>query len=138
MTKHKITKSVLAVLKEGNFTQYKDVNVDSALSDWWSSKRYGRSLALNETGYNAFMTAGIESYECDFFIRTPLKIELTPKLLLEVGKRMPSPFWIDWVTVVRAKYPKVHVFDGKLAMTINLYGTVMDYIQSFSDHYRGK
>jgi hypothetical protein len=135
MTKQKITEIVLELLHQEN--KNIDLTLDDVEKTWWVSKRFGRSYEISESGFLAFKTANLESYRCFLYRKDQLDIPLK-KLFIELGKKLVCPYYIDQKNRLKHEEPLIFLFDEKIAMTIELYGSALDYIHSFSNQYAPK
>jgi len=133
-TKPAITKVVLSQLKDSKYASYPDEKLYFA---WWHTGRTGTSLRLTDEGALAFEEANITYYH----FSTPINPKHTKtynpkKFLLTMSKKMKCPYWLgqsdqkDKKGRICQVSLEVKVYDNQIAMLINLYGGVFEYLES--------
>lgn len=107
----------------------KELPLEKIMFKWWSTGRSGNVLRLTDEGYNAFVVAGMQEYSYAINLET-LSVKLNSikgvEFTLKLGKLLKCPWYL---TSVNKKTCSLKIFDSKVAMFINLYGTVEDYLQ---------
>jgi len=122
--KTKITKAVLAALPDSS--TFKNVNIGHLLFRWWFTGRAGGTLRLTEEGKLAFTEANLEYF--DFPLAPLKKVSISSKeYTLTIGKKISCPFYIGLKTE-SAKSAYIRIYDSKVAMLIQLYGTFNEYL----------
>ena len=121
--KELITKSVIKELNDNSIWNYQD-----AMKKWWMVQRPDGGLRLTDQGDLAFRYAKIEFY------LYPISTEdiVTPGVyLLELNKKLKCPYYIG-VNKLEGlkKEPFIRIYDSKISMMINLYGSIKDYLKS--------
>lgn len=108
----------------------KSISIDKLYLKYWYTGRNSDVLRLTQYGYEAFKDAGIQKYSYAFNIEslmTKLNKSKGYQVTMQVGKILKCPWYIskkDQKTLV------LDIFDSKIAMMINLYGSVEDYFKS--------
>jgi hypothetical protein len=131
LTKLKITE---AVVKELPLSSQQDIgDVDKILSRWWATGRQD-GLRLTEYGDLNFRMAEIEFYE--FGLESDIK--KNPKqewhlFLLECNRKIKCPYYLGVNTIDKKKIPYIRFYDSKIAMMVQLYGSLRDYLNSVKD-----
>jgi len=121
--KEKITEVVINELPDHLKIPHKD-----AMIAWWMNIRKEGGLRLTAGGDLAFRTAQIEFYECAFFLD---REDPAQKIILEMNKKLKCPYYLGVnKNNERQKTPYIRLYDSKIAMLIELYGTVQEYLKS--------
>jgi hypothetical protein len=92
---------------------------------YWYTGRSTKNLRLTEEGKKAFDMLDLEFFE--FHLNT--KTERFSYDVLNIGKKLKTPFWIGF----RNRFYKsayIRIYDSKVAMLINLYGSFDEYLNS--------
>lgn len=121
--KNTITKIILENLPANN--PWQDLPFEKVLFQWWTTGRNKHSLKLSEVGKQAFDMAEIQFYRYD------LEVDKTnfPQLMIHLGKKIKCPFYVGFKTrIYKSAY--IDIYDSKIAMMINLYGSFKDYLNS--------
>ena len=122
--KEKITAAVLSELPTSS--TYKNISINHLLFRWWFTGRGGDTLRLTEEGKLAFTEANLEFFD---FPLVPLKkVTISSKeYTLKIGKKVNCPFYIGLKTQA-ASSAYIRIYDSKVAMMIQLYGSFNDYL----------
>ena len=136
MTNHKLTKRIIteAVVKELPEASRKEIDdVDKILSRWWASGRQD-GLRLTEYGDMNFRMAEIEFYEfnLDKDIKQNPQIEWN-NFLLECSRKIKCPYYLGVNKVSDKKTIFIRFYDSKIAMMVELYGSIKDYLNSVKE-----
>jgi hypothetical protein len=92
---------------------------------YWFTGRSTKNLRLTEEGKKAFDMLDLEFFE--FHLNTTT--ERYSYHIINIGKKLKTPFYIGF----RNRYYKsayIRVYDSKIAMLINLYGSFDEYLNS--------
>ena len=112
---------------------YKNIATHHLLFRWWSTGRSSESLRLTEEGKLAFDLAGIEFFDFPLVFndkKNPLRVS---EFTLTLSKKITCPFYVGLKTK-QAKSAYIRIYDSKIAMLINLYGSFQDYLNSFKNY----
>lgn len=118
-----ITKKILEIISP----EHSEAEFHAAMITWWVNIRSHGGLGLTDTGYQSFSKANLENYT--FFINN-----VTPSLFiyaLEIDRKLPSPYYLRYIK--RDRY--ITIYDTRIATMIQLYGNVMDYINTLENLY---
>lgn len=121
--KKRITQAIYDNLPDNN--PFQELPVEKLVFRWWSTGRNSTGLRLSEEGKTAFDLAEIEYY--DF----PYEMDATtfPYKVLIIGKKINCPFYIGFKNrLYKSAY--IRIYDSKIAMLINLYGSFTEYLES--------
>jgi hypothetical protein len=112
----------------------KNTSLEDLMFKWWVTGRTGTGLRLTDQGYMAFVRADIQEYNYvinpEAFVKK-LNNKASWDLTLKIGKAIKCPWFItmtDKKTKVSSRFLTVKIFDSKVAMMINLYGSLEDYL----------
>lgn len=117
-----ITKKVLEQIT----LDYTDLDLDRALSTWWSNKRSSGGLGLTESGHVAFLEAGLEFWDIQEEYHD--KPWLTSLTLLRLDRYLRCPYHL----FVKKKLIVVRVFDSRIAAMIHLHGGLKYYMNKLN------
>lgn len=132
LTKRKITEAVIKELPE-KFRLEINQDVDNLLIKWWATGRQG-GLRLTEIGDMNFRLAEIEFY--DFNLETDIRKNKNQEwhsFLLECNKKIKCPYYFGVNKNENKKIPYVRFYDSKIAMLVELYGSLKDYLNSIKE-----
>lgn len=120
--KVKITEIIYNQLKDKLSS---DTTVDKLLRIYWYTGKSSSNLRLTEEGKFAFDLLNIEFYEY------PLKLEKQQFIpyVTSIGKKLKSPFYVGLKNQMY-KSAYIRIYDSKIAMLVNLYGSFADYINA--------
>lgn len=135
MTNHKSFKLQIteAVLKEipTSYRLYHELPIDTLMFKWWFTGRQ-EGLRLTDEGVTAFQLAEIEFYDCEF----KQEGNSYHSFIIELNKKIKCPYYIGVNKKEKSKQCYIRLYDSKIAMLINLYGTLQDYLNSIKvRHY---
>jgi len=102
-----------------------NTDISKLYKRYWFTGRSTKNLRLTDEGKNAFDMLDLEYFE--FHLNTTT--EKFPYHMVNIGKKLKTPFWIGF----RTRYYKsayIRIYDSKIAMLINLYGSFQDYLDS--------
>lgn len=131
ITKIKITEAVVNELPEASRKDIDDV--DKILSRWWATGRQ-EGLRLTEFGDLNFRMAEIEFY--DFDLEKDIKQNPTIEwnsFLLECNRKIKCPYYLGVNKVNNNKTIYIRFYDSKIAMMVELYGSIKDYLNSVKE-----
>jgi hypothetical protein len=120
--KTEITKLIFAALPHIN--PFVDFTIDQLVFRWWSTGRVGAGLRLTEEGKNAFLLAEIEHY--DYQLDLQKLDKKASRLPILIGKKISCPYYIG--KLPNSKKILIRIYDSRVAMMINLYGNMNDYL----------
>lgn len=119
VSKKDITEKIIKEIPK-EINPFLEKNIDKLVFAWWFTAN-NSGLRLTDLGFKAFGLANIKYYEFDFVIRKSWN-----QTILEYSKKIKCPYYI---TVNK----KIYIYDDKIAVLINLYGSVLNYIDSIKD-----
>ena len=102
-----------------------NLDVSKLYKRYWFTGRSTKNLRLTDEGKNAFDKLDLEFFE--FHLNTTT--DRFNYHVINIGKKLKTPFWIGF----RNRYYKsayIRIYDSKVAMLINLYGTFDEYLTS--------
>ena len=124
-----VTEKIISLLPENcSLYQYKKYPLDKTVFFWWEGGRSSTSLRLSPEGKKAFDYAGIKSYK--FLIYDGKIIPKSYGLLLEFGKYIDCPWYVNTRNYADDDAFNITVYDSKIATMITLYGSIHDYVNS--------
>jgi hypothetical protein len=138
MTKRKTTKEQITevVVGELPLSTKLDIgdNIDRLLTRWWTTGRQ-EGLRLTEMGdvyfrlaeiefYNYELTSDIEKNADDFTYRN---------FLLSLNKKIKCPYFLGVNKVEGKNVPYIRFYDSKIAMMVQLYGSLKEYLNSIKE-----
>lgn len=123
-----LTEIVLKALPS-NLNYYKELDIDTIIFKWWVTGRAGEGLRLTEEGMEAFLDADIEHYDFDLGIPKNKKNFVPEAFILELNKKIKCPYYIG-LNKSKGNEPFFRIYDAKIAMLLNIYGTLREYLDS--------
>lgn len=120
--KSELTKLVFAALPHTN--PFSEFTLDQLTFRWWSTGRVGSGLRLTEEGRDAFLLAEIEHYDYNLDLQKINK--KGSSLPIMIGKKISCPYYIGLLP--GSKKILVRIYDSRVAMMINLYGNMHEYL----------
>ena len=136
MINPKLTKQIIteAVVKELPPASRKEIDdIDKILSRWWVSGRQD-GLRLTDYGDMNFRMAEIEFY--DFSLEKDIKQNPNVEwnnFLLKCSRKIKCPYYLGVNKVDGKKTVFIRFYDSKIAMMVELYGSIEEYLQSIKD-----
>lgn len=119
-----ITRQILTII----YPDHTQTDLDLVMIQWWSNIRPTGGLGLTEEGHRAFTNAGIEPHRV-----WGKKLGLngngvipTGRIRLQLDRCLPCPYYMG-------QYLALTVYDSRVAMMIELYGSVLDYLNTLED-----
>ena len=123
--KQSITEIIIKELPENYFGT---TDLGKIIFKLWCTGRTGSGLRLTEEGYRAFSEANLEFYDYFFNIEKISKDKkYYSKLSILLDKKIKCPFYAG--ITIKKNQPYVRVYDSKVAMMINLYGSIEDFLK---------
>lgn len=125
-----ITKLVYDSLPDKS--SYQNINIEKLSFRWFTTGRTGTGLRLTDEGYKCFTDADITFYE--FPIDYSFKgIFIKPDTFtMSLNKYIDCPYYLGSRKGKKSPEVYLRVYDSKIAMMINLYGSVEEYLNSFA------
>jgi hypothetical protein len=127
ITKQRITELVLTELKK----KQKSHNVSTAetvLVKWWTTGRQ-EGLRLTAEGMESFKLAEIEFYDYPF----KQDGKSYHSFILNLSKKIKCPYYLGVNKIEGQNSFYIRLFDSKIAMLLNLYGNLNQYLDSVKD-----
>ena len=130
MNKKLITEIVIKELPDDH--PDKLLTADNVFVRYWVTGRASETMRLTNHGYDVFKSAGLQEYSYRSFVR-----ELTNKLnnikvnefTLLLSKQLKCPWYLTIDEPVKDSFT-LKIFDSRIAMMINLYGSVEEYLKA--------
>ena len=115
-----------------------DISLDTALDEWWFTKRTDEVLRLTKDGYEIHLKYKSVQYtfDCSDSMGTITINNHTTSLKLAMSKYMPCPYFL---TLTMSKYmsgpyflpsSRVTVFDDDVAILMGLTGDIATFLES--------
>jgi len=102
-----------------------DITVNKLYKRFWFTGRSTKNMRLTDEGKNAFEMLDIEFFE--FHLNTDT--DRFNYHVINIGKKLKTPFWIGFKNrFYKSAY--IRIYDSKIAMLINLYGSFAEYLDS--------
>jgi len=102
-----------------------NTDINKMFKRYWFTGRSTKNLRLTEEGKNAFDMLELEFFE--FHLNTTT--DRFNYHVINIGKKLKTPFYIGF----KNRYYKsayIRIYDSKVAMLINLYGSFDEYLNS--------
>jgi hypothetical protein len=126
--KQTITEIIIKELPENYFDSS---DIEKIIFKIWYTGRTGTGLRLTEEGKKAFADANITYYEYLLDIsKLSDKKKKYNKLSLQLDKKIACPFYLG-IKEIRKKQPYIVVYDSRVAMMINLYGSIAEFLELY-------
>jgi hypothetical protein len=116
ISKEDIVKKILQEIPT-EINPFLNKNIEKLIFDWWFTSN-NSGLRLTDLGHKAFTMSNIEYYHFDLKMNKPMNLGL-----LALSKKLKCPYYIS-------ADRKIKIYDDKIAVMINLYGGVFQYIDS--------
>lgn len=113
--------------KNDPFYQFcQNLTNDQIVFRWWMSGRL-EGLRLSDEGEQAFTLAQIEYYTCPYTNSQ----QSWYSFIIACNKKIACPYYLGSRRLENKKNePYIKLYDSKVAMMINLYGNLEDYLNS--------
>ena len=121
--KRRITKAVIESVND-------NLDVDRAMKTFWLDIRNEGGLRLTDVGDSFFQRADLECFEFPFRLKRITDKEPIysyQNLMLDLSLKVPCPYYIGRH---KPNEPYIKVYDSKIAMMINLYGDIYEYLRN--------
>jgi len=103
-----------------------DLPIDNIIFRWWMSGRL-EGLRLSDEGERAFTLAQIEYYICPYTNSQ----QSWYSFIIACNKKITCPYYLGTRKIENKKsQPYIKLYDSKIAMMINLYGNLEEYLNS--------
>jgi hypothetical protein len=122
--KRRITKAILEDVKEQH------LDVEKAMKTFWLDIRNEGGLRLTDVGDSFFKRADLEYFEFPFRLQKIIDKEPIysyQNLMLDLSLKLPCPYFIGRH---KPNEPYIKIYDSKIAMMINLYGNIYEYLRN--------
>jgi hypothetical protein len=126
-TKQKITEAVLAEIPKSHRI-YHELPVEDVIFKWWQTGRQ-EGLRLTDEGVTAFQLADIEFYDYEF----KQEGQSYHSFVIELNKKIKCPYYLGVNKNDKNKKFYIRLYDSKIAMLMNLYGTLQEYLSSIKE-----
>jgi hypothetical protein len=133
--KENITQAVFSEIPKHN-NIWLEYTIDELLPRWWYTGR-NEGLRLTDIGTLAFQAAQIEFYDIEF----KQQGSSWYSFLVEVNNKINCPYYLGSGKKINneKKNAYIRLYDSKVAMLINLYGSLEEYLTATrSKHDRRK
>lgn len=121
--KRRITKAVIESVNE-------NLDVEKAMKTFWLDIRNEGGLRLTDVGDSFFKRADLECFEFPFRVQRIIDKEPIysyQNLMLDLSLKVPCPYYIGRY---KPSEPYIKIYDSKIAMMINLYGNIYEYLKN--------
>jgi hypothetical protein len=122
--KRRITKAILEQIPNSG------IDLEKAMKTFWLDIRNEGGLRLSDAGDKAFSTADIESFNFPFRLQRITDKEPIysyQNLMLDLSLKVSCPYYIGRH---KPTEPFIKIYDSKIAMIINLYGDIYEYLRN--------
>lgn len=123
-TKQLITEAVLAEIPKSHRI-YHSLPIDDVIFKWWQTGRQ-EGLRLTDEGVTAFQLANIEFYDYEF----SQDGQSYHNFILDLNKKIKCPYYLGANKKGSNKLFYIRLYDSKIAMMLNLYGNLKEYLNS--------
>jgi hypothetical protein len=121
-----ITRRVLAELP---FTQDNN-ELEHSMNRWWKNIRHDGGLRLTDDGDRAFKLAGLEHW--DYSVdKSEINKVFSFSGALDLDRYLPCPYYLHYNN--SDKVMTIRLYDSLVAVMIQLYGSVMGYLDSIKN-----
>lgn len=123
--KSTITKILIEQLPADYFNTQ---STDDIIFKIWTTGRSGNGLGLTDKGFDAFTQASFKHY--DYVITDLLKKNNKNFIRLSwiIDKKIKCPYYIN-LKQLPERHAYIRIYDSRIAMMINLYGSFAEYIE---------
>jgi hypothetical protein len=122
--KQQITEAVLAEIPKSHRI-YHQLPIEDVIFKWWFTGRQD-GLRLTDEGVTAFQLGEIEFYDHEF----KQEGKSYHNFILELNKKIKCPYYIGVNKADKKKSFYLRLYDSKIAMMLNLYGSLQEYLDS--------
>lgn len=132
MSKSKKLTITEIILKELPDNYFDNNNLEKIIFKIWVTGRTGRGLRLTDEGMKAFLAADLTYYDYNIDIKKVIGEADKKKVnefTLQLDKKIKCPFFLG-IKETGKKQPYVRIYDSKVAMMINLYGSIEEYLKN--------
>jgi len=109
-----------------NINPFSKLDAEKLIFLWWTTGRSSDSLRLTEDGKIAFDLAQIEFFDFPLLVKKTNDLKAS-KFTISIGKKVKCPYYIGLKTS-KAQSAYIRIYDSKVAMMIQLYGNVQDFL----------
>jgi len=125
--KMQLSDKIYKILSEKYNYPNDEESVTATIKSWWhNTLSSSNSMHLTTNGISAFINADIENYKINIFSEDNnliLNPHIIKPLIYYVDKTIKVPHGYNFLDKTMI------LFDSKMYMTINLYGTIQDYLR---------
>lgn len=129
MTRDSIKRRITKAIIEQTGNEY-SFDIDTAMRTFWLDIRNEGGLRLTDVGDSFFKRADIETFEFPFRLKRITDKEPIysyQNLMLDLSLKVPCPYYIGRH---KPNEPFIKIYDSKIAMMINLYGDIYEYLRN--------
>lgn len=123
--KQQITEIVLSEIPKSHRI-YHELPIEDVIFKWWFTGRQD-GLRLTVEGVAAFQLADMAFYDHEF---KHVSGQSDHAFMLELNKKIKCPYYIGFNKKDKAKSLYIRFYDSKIAMMVELYGTLREYLDS--------
>lgn len=132
MSKSKKEAFTEVIVRELPIEYFAGQTLEKIIFKLWVTGRTGKGLRLTEEGMKALYDAEIAHYDYNLNIQkvigNPDKKKAN-EFTLNLDKKIKCPFYLGMMQTGKKKTPYIRIYDSKVAMMINLYGSIEDYLK---------
>jgi hypothetical protein len=129
MTRDSVKRRITKAIIEQTGSEY-SFDIDTAMRTFWLDIRNEGGLRLTDVGDSFFKRADIEAFEFPFRLKRITDKEPIysyQNLMLDLSLKVPCPYYIGRH---KPNEPFIKIYDSKIAMMINLYGDIYEYLRN--------
>lgn len=119
------------ILKELPDQYFENTSLEKIIFKLWVTGRTGKGLRLTDEGMRAFLAADITHYDYLLDIKKvvgEIDKKKVNEFTLQLDKKIKCPFFLG-IKETGKKQAYIRIYDSKVAMMINLYGSIEDYLK---------
>lgn len=132
--KYQITEAVYHALTPEQRSSLNTEDIEKLMFRWFATGRASSGLRLTEEGQEIFTVADIEYYDYALVLDKDKMPEIKrSEFALTLSKKLRCPFYIG-LKNRQASSAYIRIYDSKVAMMINLYGSFYDYLDSIKNY----
>lgn len=118
--------STKRIITDAVLSQLPDQGSDTIFQWWMTGRQEG--LRLSEAGDAAFRLADLAFYT---FPTDKITADKLYPFMSELNRKIKCPYYLGSIKEVGKKAaPFIRIYDSKIAMMMNLYGSLMEYLES--------